>query len=324
MSKVRGMNKMKNKRFSGWFGLGLVSLLLLAGSGCETATQTTTVPPPHEQLPSLTVMTFNIRYGTARDGENHWDKRKEQVAEVIRKYRPDVVGLQEALRFQIDYLREQLPEYDEIGVGRDDGRKKGEYSCLLYRKERLDVTATDTFWYSNTPKVPGSHHWGNTIPRICTWGRFRDKQSGVMFYVYNTHWDHRSQPSREYAAVMLSEVIRDRQGTYPFIITGDFNAGESNPAIRYLKGEIPLASAQGVQTTNPVPLRDSFRVVRPAEKIVGTFNQFKGERTGEKIDYIFISPGISVEDAQIVTMNRDGRYPSDHFPVWARLVLPGK
>ncbi len=264
----------------------------------------------------LHVMSFNIRYGTANDGPDHWEKRKEQVFELIGRSECDLIGLQEALRFQIDDIRAAVPVYGEIGVGRDDGRTKGEYSGILYRTDRLIVAEAGTFWLSDTPEVPGSMTWGNRITRICTWARFIHKPSGKAFYHFNTHFDHQSQPSREKAAVLVARRIRDRQHPDPVIFTGDFNAGESNPAIRYLLGNLDLDGK------TPVPFVDSFRLLHPDATDVGTFNAFKGTRTGDKIDYIFVQPGTKVLEARILYDNQNGRYPSDHFPITARLVLP--
>ncbi|MFC1795446.1 endonuclease/exonuclease/phosphatase family protein, partial [Planctomycetota bacterium] len=271
----------------------------------------------------LGVMTFNIRYGSANDGDDSWDKRKEMVCDVLRRHDPDIVGLQEALRFQIDYIRAALPEYGEIGVGRDDGKTKGEYSAILYRKDRLDVNESGTFWLSDTPTIPGSTSWGNQITRICTWGRFALKDSGKAFYLFNTHLDHQSQPSREKSVILLAERIATRKHPNPAIVTGDFNASEDNPAIRYLKRETPLPVGTEVPGGCPEVFVDTFRVLHPDVTDVGTFNAFKGDRSGGKIDYIFVQPGRMVLNAAILYDDKDGRYPSDHFPVVARLSLRG-
>ena len=271
----------------------------------------------------LRIMTFNIRYGSANDGDDSWDKRKDMVCDVLRRHDPDIVGLQEALRFQIDYIRAELPEYEEIGVGRDDGKIKGEYSVILYRKDRLDVNESGTFWLSDTPNIPGSTSWGNQITRICTWGRFALKESGKAFYLFNTHLDHQSQPSREKSVILLDERIATRKHPDPVIITGDFNAGEDNAAVRYLKREMPLPVGTTVPGGSAMVFVDTFRLLHPDMKDVGTFNAFKGDRSGGKIDYIFVQPGRMVLDAAILYDSKDGRYPSDHFPVIARLSLRG-
>lgn len=258
----------------------------------------------------LKVLSFNIRYGTARDGENHWDRRSDLVMEEIRRQDSDVIGLQEALRFQIDAIQASLSRYGEIGVGRDDGYTKGEYCAILYRHDRFAVTDAGTFWLSDTPLVPGSTNWGNTITRICTWARFLETKTGRSFYLFNVHLDHRSQRSREKSTQLIMQRIQTRPFRDPVVLTGDFNAGEDNPAILHIV-QHPKAA-----------LKDTYRVLYPEEHNVGTFNGFKGTRTGSKIDYIFVSQPAQVLKAEIVRTDYDGRWPSDHFAVSARLDLP--
>lgn len=270
----------------------------------------------------ISVMSFNIRYGTADDGPDRWENRKDLVAALLRKYRPDLVGVQEALHFQIQELLRALPAYRKIGVGRDDGQTEGEYSAIYYDTTRFTVEDHNTFWFSETPRVPGSTDWGNEITRICTWGRFREKASGASFYGYNLHLDHQSQYSRERSVALLISRIQNRATRDPVIITGDFNAGEDNPVIKYLKGVQNPGGIFSNQTINPIPFEDSYRVQRQHTERVGTFNGFEGRTTGPKIDYVFVQPFIEVESAQIIRDHQQGRYPSDHFPVTATLLLP--
>ena len=280
-----------------WLPLATVLLALTAGQPAAPA-----VPAP---AAPLTVMTFNIRYGTAPDGENHWTKRRDQLFALLRERAPDVVGLQEALHSQIAEVVAAVPGYEYVGVGRSDGRQGGEYTAILYRAARLHPRRSDTFWLSDTPGVVNSKTWGNRIERICTWAYFEDAQ-GTPFYVYNVHLDHESQPSREKSAALLLERIAAQQPPAPVIITGDFNAGEQNPAVNAMRSTF----------------RDSFRVRHPDAKEVGTFTGFKiGATGGDKIDYVFVSAGVEVIDAEIVRVSADGRYPSDHFPVTATLRL---
>ncbi|MBN1361653.1 MAG: endonuclease/exonuclease/phosphatase family protein [Sedimentisphaerales bacterium] len=269
----------------------------------------------------LLVMSFNIRDGNANDGPNRWVNRRDMVCEVIRGYDADLVGLQEAHRFQIDRIVETLPEYAWIGVGREDGRRLGEHSAILYRKDRLELADAGTFWFSDTPEVPGSITWGNACTRICTWGRFVHAASGKPFYLYNLHLDHVSQPSREKSVVLLTQRIEQRASDDPVIVTGDFNAGESNYVVRYLTGGMVLALDDGRASSSPVPLVDTFRELYPDAAPVGTFNGFRGDRAGDKIDYILVEPGMRVVDAAILYDNENGRYPSDHFPIVASLSL---
>lgn len=268
---------------------------------------------------SLNVMSFNIRYGTADDGNNSWNYRDHTVVQVLEDYDPDMVGLQEALHFQIQQILDSLPEYAMIGVGRDDGKTEGEYSAILYKKDLFEVIKHDTFWFSETPQVIASADWGNSITRICTWGHFQYVDSGEQFYLYNAHLDHRSQNSREMSVVLLSDKIQNRDTDDPVIVTGDLNAGERNPAILYLKGKADIVNDETYQ--NPFPLVDSYRVKHPDATQVGTFNGFEGEMDGEKIDYVFIQPTLEVIKADIIDDSYQGRYPSDHFPVYAVVAL---
>jgi len=257
------------------------------------------------QAAPLTVMSFNIRYGTANDGDNHWLKRREQLFALLRDEQADVIGLQEALQGQIEEILQAVPGYDYVGVGRSDGRRAGEYAAILYRMTRLRARRSDTFWFSDTPGVVKSTSWGNQIERICTWAYFEDRE-GPAFYLYNVHLDHQSQPSRERSAALLLERIGARDPKAPAVVTGDFNAGENNPAAVAMRGAFA----------------DSFRLLHPGATEVGTFNGFKpGQTSGDKIDFVFVEPGTEVLDAAIVRTSRDGRYPSDHFPVTARVRL---
>jgi len=281
-----------------------------------------TIGPAAENALQLRIMTFNILQGNAqKNNENRWENRRELVVNILRENQPDIVGLQEALRLQIDQIRQGLGQYREIGVGRDDGKTQGEYCAILYRSDRFDVDESGTFWLSDTPEAPGSITWGNACTRICTWARFIEKKSRQAFYIFNLHLDHVSQPSREKSAVLLAKRIAGRKQPDPFIVTGDFNAGEDNPAILYLKGKKALDKDNAGPAVNPVLMIDTFRVLHPDDKEVGTFNDLQGNRSGPKIDYIFASGGWKVLQAEIIRTQYGGRFPSDHFPVMAELRL---
>jgi endonuclease/exonuclease/phosphatase family metal-dependent hydrolase len=245
-------------------------------------------------------MSFNIRYGTANDGENSWPSRNQLVMDVIADHDPDILGIQEALEFQLDELKQNLGGYRMIGVGRDDGIAAGEFAAILYRSSRFEVLESGTFWFSDTPEVPGSTSWGNNVTRICTWASMREKSTGLQFFAYNVHFDHESQPSRERSSQLLAARINARSSQSPFIVTGDFNAGEENPAMLLLLGE-----GQQIDLGTGYP-----------------FNAFRGERTGEKIDAVLVSSDWHVSKAAIVRTAVDERYPSDHFPVVATISLP--
>jgi len=259
----------------------------------------------------LTVMSFNIRYGTANDGENHWSRRRGLLFDVIREQNADLIGLQEALAFQIDEIIAAAPGYAVVGVGRDDGRAKGEFSAILFRRDRFRVADSGTFWFSDTPAVPGSKSWGNSITRISSWARFVDRD-GSAFWHFNLHLDHQSQPSRERSTELLLQRIAARSVlAEPVIVTGDFNVGENNIAIKTLLAASPGGGA---------PFVDTFRVRDAVATDVGTFTGFTFGKPGQdKIDYVLVQPGTDVLDAAIVRTSRNERYPSDHFPVVARI-----
>ncbi len=272
----------------------LIIIAALSFSGCQDR--------PTEG-PTLDVMSFNIRFGTAKDGDNHWEKRRDLVFGVLRDHQPQVVGLQEALDFQIDEIQAAFPEYGRLGIGRD-GANSGEYSAVLYLKDNYEVLDANTFWLSDTPDVR-STSWGNNLNRICTWARLRDKQTNRSFYVFNTHFDHKSEPSRVQSALLVDLRIASRsEPNDPFVLTGDFNASEDSEAIRSLK---------------KAGMIDTFRAQHPDAESVGTFNSWRGASDGRKIDYVFVGPSTEVLEAEILRDNTDGRYPSDHYPVKARL-----
>ena len=283
----------------------LLPLLVLFSATVSTDAQ---APAP---AADVGVMSFNIRYGTANDGENRWPLRRDFLMDVVRQDNADVIGLQEALHGQIVEITTALPAYGVIGVGRDDGKTRGEYAAILYRRDRFHVAESGTFWFSETPSTVASTSWGNTITRICSWARLIDRQ-GSAFWVFNVHLDHQSQPSRERSTALLAERIRARANPgEPVIVTGDFNVGENNPALPVLVGgATPL-------------LVDTFRRLHPAAPEVGTFTGFDATRTtGDKIDYVLVTPGVEVLKAAIIRTAKDGRLPSDHFPVTATLRLP--
>jgi endonuclease/exonuclease/phosphatase family metal-dependent hydrolase len=273
--------------------------------------------PPRPPAAPLDVMSFNIRLGTANDGEDHWTKRKDMLFDLLKEQNADLVGLQEAFRFQVDEILAALPMYAVVGVGRDDGRAGGEASSILFRRDRFHVAESGTFWFSDTPDIAGTKTWGNRYNRISSWARFIDRD-GSAFYMYNLHLDHEVQVSREKSADLLLARIQTRSyPTEPVIVTGDFNSGEGNTAIHRLTG-VP-----GLQGALPAAFVDTFRALYPTEKTVGTFNGFKfGLVEGDKIDYVLVQPGVKVLSAAIVRTSRNNRYPSDHFPVTARIMLP--
>jgi endonuclease/exonuclease/phosphatase family metal-dependent hydrolase len=294
--------------------LGFWSIIAVIVSGCDAENRIVRRPVDFQTDAAVVkIMSFNIRYGAADDGDDRWDNRREKVFDLIARQGADVVGLQEALNFQVEQIAAALKGYGVVSVGRDDGKQAGEQCTILYRRDRFRLADSGTFWFSNSPWTPGSKHWGNTIPRICTWVRLEEQISGSDFFVFNLHMDHQSQSSRVRSAELLSRRIAERTPKAPVVVTGDFNMGLDNPAMLYLR-RLGYPNA-------PVELLDAWRLLNPDEPDTRTYHGFKGGTEGVKIDHILIERTTEVLDAQIDRSNDESRYPSDHYPVTATLKL---
>lgn len=261
----------------------------------------------------LSLMTYNIRYATVNDGENQWEKRKEYVSEQLLFYAPDIFGIQEGLADQVNYLDESLTSYAFVGVGRDDGKSKGEYCALFYNKDKFQLLGQHTFWLSNTPEKV-SKGWDAAYERICTYAFFMDKTTGNNFWVFNTHFDHIGEEAREKSAKLIVETIKEvNKDEFPVFILGDFNLNEESKAIKYLSAHY-----------NDARMVSKGKPFGP----FGTFTGFKfHEPVEDRIDYIFCSKElIHVKKYGVLTDSKNARYPSDHFPViiQAEINMPVK
>jgi endonuclease/exonuclease/phosphatase family metal-dependent hydrolase len=297
-----------------WIGCFAVGLTLLAG-GCAGTDQVqrreVSFSAPAAGV--VEVMSFNVRYGSADDGYNHWTARNEVLFDVIAGHAVDVIGLQEAMDFQVNEISQALPQYAVYSAGRDDGKKGGESCAILYRKDRFKFADSGTFWFSNTPWEVGSKHWGNDYPRICSWVRLIDKTGGKGFYVYNVHLDHVSQPSREKSARLLAKRISLRPVKDPVIVMGDFNMDMGNPGMMYL---------QKVGYDTPYErLISTWVSVHPHDEPVGTSHGFNGGSGRAMIDHILVEESTAVLKADVDQRALEGRYPSDHYPVTAQVKL---
>jgi len=273
-----------------------------------------TLAQPAVAADPLRVMTFNIRYGTANDGENHWDKRKEFLIDTIKTFDPDLLGTQETLGFQRDYLAEQLPGYGVLGVGRDDGKEQGEMMALYYKLARLEKLADGHFWLSDTPDTVGSKSWDSSLPRMVTWVRLQDRKNPAapQILFVNTHFDHRGPTARLESARLIRQRIESLAAGASIILTGDFNSGEGSPPYKAL-----FAESDG----KPSPVIDCYRTAHPERAPnEGTATPFDPKKTsGSRIDWIAASRDWKILSAQIDRTERNGRIPSDHFPVTAVL-----
>jgi endonuclease/exonuclease/phosphatase family metal-dependent hydrolase len=283
----------------------LLSTALLAWVSwtCESLAQSTEL---------IRVMSFNIRYGTANDGINRWDLRKEFLVETIRNFDPDMLGTQETLASQRDYLAQALDGYGVVAAGRDDGKDGGEMAALFYRKDRFEPIEQGHIWLSETPEKVGSKGWDAALPRIATWVKLKDLQSAdskPILYL-NAHLDHKGHRARLESCRLIRSKLSELGADARWIVTGDFNASPSEPPYSALFDDAADRK-----------LLDTHRVVhRNPEANEGTFSSFDVSKTnGPRIDWIGCSEDFQVRLARIDRTSRDGRTPSDHFPVIAVL-----
>ncbi len=256
---------------------------------------------------AITAITYNLRFDNPSDGPDAWPERRSWLAAQIRFYNPDLLGVQEALLSQLLYLDQECPAYARVGVGRDDGADKGEFSALLYRRDRFELLGSGTFWLSPTPEGP-SKGWDAALPRVCTWAHLRDRLNGKELWVYNTHFDHIGREARLESARLILSRIREQAGSAPAILMGDLNATPDDAPIALLRA--------GLHDTRQ-------RSVEPAFGPEATFNGFKfHEIPANRIDYIFVNDPWRVLQQATLTDSRNGHYPSDHFPVLARIDWP--
>jgi len=267
------------------------------------------------QVP-LKVMTFNIRYDNPGDSIYNWDHRKDMIFGVFHSYSPDLAGLQEVLYNQLCDLRDTLKEYSWFGVGRDDGDKAGEFSAIFYKTSRFTEVDEANFWLSKTPDLPGSKSWHTACTRIVTWLMLRDRQSGQLFFIFNTHFDHASEEARIESAKLLRKQIDEITSGRPVIVCGDFNSTSSDQPYKLLTDK----SASGFLTDTRTSLPDTIK--EPSYSFIGF--PFHPDN-GNLIDFIFTrnAPAFKVKTYHIITDNRNGLYPSDHMPVTTEFLVRG-
>lgn len=264
-----------------------------------------------QQPTDLKVMTYNIRYKNTIDGINGWDFRKENVAALIRYHEADVVGLQEANAEQVKDLELLLPEYSWYGVARVEG-PQGEFTPIFYRKDRLEMLDSGSFWYSETPEVKESKSWDAMYPRIASWCQLSDKRNGAIFFFFNTHFDHQGKIAREKSSQVLRLYTDSLAVNKALIITGDFNSTEATPAYQHIThGKVRDALyIAGIPHYGPVHTASGFEV--------------KTELIRARIDYIFVNEHIQVKSHATLTDQKEGRYYSDHLPVIAKIAIDSK
>ena len=253
---------------------------------------------------SLKVMTYNIRYDNKNDGVNQWVNRKEKVADLIRQNNPDLIGVQEALLHQLKDLIQLLPDYTYYGVGREDGKEKGEFSAILVRHSRFGVLLDSTFWLSPTPLVAGSKGWDAALPRIATWTKLYDKETKKELFYINTHFDHIGVQARiNSAAAMNAYLTHLYEGKpIPLIMTGDLNVERTTEAYKAITDSKLLLDSKPADNNEPTACG---------------FDVANTKCTG--IDYILHSKETTVKRYAVLHDNDGKYYPSDHLAVIAEL-----
>lgn len=276
---------------------GMAWLALMMASGFSTGLAAADDVP-------LSVMSFNIRLPAESDGVDYWETRKPLAVRMLREQAPDVIGLQELMKTQAEYLAQELPQYAWFGRGREaDGG--GEHMGVFYRQDRLKVLASGDFWLSDTPDVPGSITWHHLHPRMVTWALF-ERRDGKRFYLLNTHLPYRDQDeaARVKGANAIAAYLATLPADVPVVLTGDFNA-------------TPDSEAHAVLART---LQDAWTTAPRVDGIAATFHGFTGQ-ADKRIDWIFVR-GVQLESVASVTTRWNQRYPSDHFPVVVTLRLP--
>lgn len=257
-----------------------------------------------EPMTEVNWATFNIRYDNPADAQNNWQYRKDSVAKFILDHDLDVVGMQEVLHNQLEELKERLSEYQAVGVGRDDGKTKGEYAPLFFKKNRFEVLDSNTFWLSQYPDSVGFIGWDGACCRIATWAKLKDKKNGKIFMAVNTHFDHVGVEARREGALLIMKKIQDIVGNRPAVLTGDFNVTDQSEAYSTL-------------TTNKFVFKDAYKESTKKTGASYTFHDYGriDDKDCEKIDFIFVTPNIKVGDSFIPQEpDAEKGFLSDHNP----------
>ena len=249
------------------------------------------------------VISYNIRLINSKDGPNEWKYRASASPAMIKDYAPDIFGVQEAVKEQLDYMQKALPKYGCVGVGREDGVSKGEHMSIFYNKKTVELLEWGTYWLSETPEVP-SKGWDAACKRTATWARMRMKNSGKEFFYVNTHLDHRGKEAQQKGLdLIVKRIAAMNPDGLPMILTGDFNVEPKNPVLTELNTKMKDARKTAEKTDSRA-----------------TFNGWGARAL--VIDYIYHS-GFSAcpEYETIVRQYKGVPYISDHYPVVARLVF---
>jgi len=272
------------------------------------------IPPMFAQnnMVQINVMTFNIRLDHEGDGDNQWTFRKDFAADVVKFYQADLIGTQEVLHHQLTDMLDRLPDYAHLGVGREDGMTKGEYSAILYKKDRFDVVRSGTFWLGEDITAVGVKGWDAACERVATWAVFTDKKTGKDFFMLNTHFDHIGKVARRESSLLLLSQVEKLAGKLPIIVTGDFNATPEDEPIKIL--------TDTNDSRHLTPSRSIAALRYGPEWTFHNFGRIPFERRNW-IDYIFVKGDIKALSNGVITDTKNHLFPSDHCPVIATLIF---
>ena len=262
-----------------------------------------------EEKANVRWATFNMRLDTPADSLNNWKYRKERVAQYIQDMKLDVVGTQEVLQNQFNDLKSLLPDFEGVGVARDDGKETGEYSAVFYRKSVFDALDSGTFWLAENPDSVGMMGWDAVCVRVATWAKLQHKATGKIVMAVNTHFDHVGKVARRESALLIIRKIKEIVGDRPAVLTGDFNVTDQNEAYNTI-------------VSNEFVLLDAHKV---AEKTSGASYTFHGfdkvdMEKRSKIDFVFVTPQIKVLHSEVTPEVKEALL-SDHNPQWTDLEI---
>ncbi len=292
---------MKRNWFLNPFKMTLSLILILMLSGFSF--------PVNAQQLTLNVLTYNIRLATPDDAPNTWNERKQKVFALIRESKPDVFGLQEPLYEQLKDMEYAFPDFERVGVARDDGKDAGEYSPLFFNEHKFKMLSSGTFWLSQTPTIAGSRGWDAACNRVVSWVQLKDYKTGKIFFAFCTHFDHMGESARRNSAKLLLHTVDSLSENNPVIILGDFNSKPGSEPYQILTDK-----------SSPQRLLDARENCKKPVGPKYTFTGFKvGAQPGEQIDYIFLKNKIKVLSFRVNNKNNGNYYPSDHLPVSAVL-----
>ena len=277
-----------------------ILLMLLAVLSMASCTQV-------EKKVTVRWATFNMRYDNKGDSLNSWSYRKDRVGQYIKDMKLDVVGTQEVLHHQFEDLKAILPDYEAVGVGRDDGKTQGEYSAVYYNKTKFDALATGTFWLAENPDSVGMMGWDAACTRVATWAKLKEKTTGKIIMAVNTHFDHVGVEARKQSALLIIRKIKEIVGDQPAVLTGDFNVNDKSDAYATI-------------TTNEFVLKDAHKIAQKTEGVNYTFHGFNKVEPAkrEKIDFLFVTPQINVLNS-VIPAEVPEAMVSDHCPNWIEM-----